>query len=128
LDDTTRRTFLKTTALASAAAAAGPADAEAPAAPLVLGLVGCAHIHVPGFAKLLAERKDVRVKWAWDPDPARVARWGGVVGARTASSPAEVMGDPEVKGVVVLSETDRHRELVGMAAAAKKHPFVEKPL
>jgi predicted dehydrogenase len=132
VEDTDRRSFLKTTALASAALATGPAAARVAAAegavPLTLGLVGCAHIHVPGFAKLLAERKDVRVKWAWDPDPARVGKWGGVVGAKTASSPAEVFGDPEVKGVVILSETNRHRELVTAAAAAKKHLFVEKPL
>jgi len=125
LEENDRRSFLKTTALASAALAASRAAAEGP---LTLGLVGCAHIHVPGFTKLLNERKDVRVKWAWDPDPARVAKWGGVVGAKTASSPAEILGDPEVKGVVILSETNRHRELVGAAAAAKKHLFVEKPL
>ena len=130
MDDTDRRSFLKTSALASAVLAASPAARRAAAAdaPLTLGIVGCAHIHVPGFATLLSERKDVRVKWAWDPDPARVAKWGGVVGAKTASSPAEVFGDPEVKGVVVLSETNRHRELVTAAAAAKKHLFVEKPL
>ena len=130
MEDTDRRSFVKTTALASAALAAGAAASRASAAdmPLTLGLVGCAHIHVPGFAKLLSERKDVRVKWAWDPDPARVARWGSVVGAKTTSSPAEVFADPEVKAVVILSETNRHRELVTAAAAAKKHLFVEKPL
>ena len=130
MEDTDRRSFVKTTALASAALAAGSTVSRAAAAgaPLTLGLVGCAHIHVPGFAKLLSERKDVRVKWAWDPDPARVAKWGSVVGAKTTSSPAEVFGDPEVKAVVILSETNRHRELVTAAAAAKKHLFVEKPL
>jgi predicted dehydrogenase len=127
VESTDRRTFLKTTVLASAAAAAA-GRASAAEGPVALGLVGCAHIHVPGFARLLAARKDARVKWAWDPDPARVAKWGGVVGARTASSPAEVFADPEVKGVVILSETNRHRELVGAAAAAGKHLFVEKPL
>lgn len=128
MESTDRRTFLKTTALASAAAAAAAGRARAAEGPVTLGLVGCAHIHVPGFAKRLAERKDVRVKWAWDEDPARVAKWGGVVGAKTAASPAEVFADPEVKGVVILSETNRHRDLVLAAAAAKKHLFVEKPL
>jgi predicted dehydrogenase len=130
MDDPTRRRFLKTAGAAGAALAAGsPRAAGAQGAGrTTLALVGCAHIHVPGFTKQLAERPDVRVKWAWDPDPARVAKWGGVVGARTASSPAEVIGDPEVKGVVVLSETNRHRELVEMAAAARKLMFVEKPL
>jgi predicted dehydrogenase len=83
---------------------------------------------VPGFTKQLAGRPDVHVKWAWDPDPARVARWGGAVGARTAASVAEILADPEVRGVVILSETSRHRELVEAAAEAKKHLFVEKPL
>jgi predicted dehydrogenase len=130
LEDNDRRTFLKTAALASAALAANPAGARAAgsAAPLAIGLVGCAHIHTPGFTKLLSERADVRVKWAWDEDPSRVARWGTAVGARTASSPEEVFGDAEVKGVVILSETNRHRELVMAATAAGKHLFVEKPL
>ena len=129
MDNTDRRTFLKTTALASAAVAAGSTtSALAADAPLTLGLVGCAHIHTPGFTKLLAEQKNVRVKWAWDKDPARVAKWGGVVGAKTASSAAEIFGDPEVKAVVILSETNAHRELVAQATAAKKHLFAEKPL
>jgi predicted dehydrogenase len=137
MSDTTRRSFLKTTAAASAAAAVAPAGAAqgaqeaqpaAPAKTVTLALLGCSHIHVPGFANLLAAREDVRVKWAWDPDPARVAKWGGVVKAKTAASPAEILGDPEVQAVVVLSETTRHRELVLAAAQAKKHLFVEKPL
>jgi predicted dehydrogenase len=77
---------------------------------------------------MLNEWPDVRVKWAWDSDPARVARWGGAVKAKTAASVAEILADPEVEGVVVLSETSRHRELVAAVAGARKHLFVEKPL
>jgi predicted dehydrogenase len=129
MDDTTRRRFLKTAGAAGVSLAAAPARAESPGAvTTTLALVGCAHIHVPGFTKLLAGRPDVRVKWAWDPDPARVAKWGAAVNARTAPSVAEILADPEVKGVVVLSETNRHRELVVAAARAGKHLFVEKPL
>lgn len=128
MEDTDRRTFLKTTALASAAVAAGSRTAAADAGPLTLGLVGCAHIHTPGFTKLLSEQRNVRVKWAWDKDAARVAKWGDVVGARTASSAAEIFSDPEVKAVVILSETNAHRDLVRAATEARKHLFVEKPL
>ena len=79
-DTTTRRGFLRAAGAAGAALAAGERLAGAQdAAKTTLALVGCAHIHVPGFTKLLAERKDVRVKWAWDPDPARVAKWGAAV-------------------------------------------------
>jgi predicted dehydrogenase len=129
MDDTTRRRFLRTAGAAGVALAAGRARAQAPGAGKTsIALVGCSHIHVPGFTGTLAGREDVRVKWAWDPDPARVAKWGGVVGARTAGSVGEILADPEVKGVVVLSETNRHRELVAAAVEAGKHLFVEKPL
>jgi len=129
MDPTTRRDFLKTAGTAGVALAARAAEA-APGTDgkTTLALLGCAHIHTPGFAKLLAERPDVRVKWAWDKDPARVAKWGGVVAAKTASSPAEALADPDVKGIVVLSETSGHRDLVLGAAKAGKHLFVEKPL
>jgi predicted dehydrogenase len=129
MDDTTRRRFLKTAGAAGVALAAGPARAGARGTgQTTLALVGCSHIHVPGFTKLLSERPDVRVKWAWDPDPARVAKWGGVVSAKAATSVAEILADPEVEGVVVLSETNRHRELVEATTRAGKHLFVEKPL
>ena len=129
MDEATRRLFLKTAGAAGAALAAGPVGArDEGSSKTTLALVGCAHIHVPGFTRMLNERPDVRVKWAWDEDPARVAKWGGVVRARTATSVAEIMADPEVKGVVVLSETNRHRELVEAAVKAGKHLFVEKPL
>jgi predicted dehydrogenase len=128
-DTTTRRGFLRTAGAAGAALAAGEGLADAQDPPKVtIALVGCAHIHVPGFTTLLAGREDVRVKWAWDADPARVAKWGSAVGARTAPTVAEIMADPEVKGVLITSETSRHRELVMAAAAAGKHMFVEKPL
>jgi predicted dehydrogenase len=129
MEETTRRRFLETAGTAGVALAAAPALARAQGGSrTTLALVGCAHIHTPGFARLLAERSDVRVKWAWDADPARVAKWGAAVNAATASSVGEILADPEVQGVVILSETNRHRELVEAAASAKKHLFVEKPL
>jgi predicted dehydrogenase len=129
MDQTTRRRFLRAAGATGVAVAAGPTLARGQGGgKTTLALVGCSHIHVPGFTKQLAERNDVRVKWAWDPDPARVAKWGAAVGARTASSISEILADPEVQGVVILSETTRHRELVEAAAKVGKHLFVEKPL
>jgi len=39
-----------------------------------------------------------------------------------------VVADPAVAGVVILSETSQHAELATLAAQAKKHVFIEKPL
>ncbi len=127
MSDTTRRDFVKTTGLAGAAVAAGAARALGADERSVLAFVGCAHIHTPVFVKLLAGRPDVRVKWAWDPYPARVAVRAPELGA-TAGSLDAIFGDAEVKAVVVCSETNRHPELVERATKARKHLFVEKPL
>jgi len=36
-----------------------------------IGLVGCAHIHTPGFVKAILNRPDLKVIKVWDPNPAR---------------------------------------------------------
>ena len=94
----------------------------------MLAFVGARHIHAPGFVRLLAERGDVRVKWVWDHDPARAKVRAADLRARGGASLDEIVSDPEVQGVVICSETDRHPELVAAAAKAGKHMFVEKPL
>jgi len=122
-----RRAFLKAAGAAGAAMAAGPPLALGADDPAVLAFVGCAHIHTPSYVKLLTARPDVRVKWAWDHEPARVAVRAPELRAQ-AGSLEQIFGDPEVRAVVICSETNRHPELVAAAARARKHMFVEKPL
>jgi predicted dehydrogenase len=128
-----RREFLKTIGCAaSAAVISEPLVSLAQAGPktTTVALVGCAHIHTPSFVKLLAnDRKDVKVKYVWDPDPARAdKRARELPGSRVVADPQPVWSDAEVTAVVICSETNRHRDLVAAAAEAKKHMFVEKPL
>ena len=47
---------------------------------------------------------------------------------RSAGSLEELLGDPEIEGVVIATSHTSHRALVEAAAAAGKHIFVEKPL
>ncbi len=93
-----------------------------------VALLGCAHIHTPGFVKRLQDRQDVKVSYVWDHDEARAAKWTDVLGAQQVTDPAVAWEDPDVAGIIVCSETNRHEELVLPAAAARKHLFVEKPL
>lgn len=95
---------------------------------VTLALVGCAHIHTPGFIKLLKGRSDVRVKRVWDHDESRAAKCAGDLKAVVAAKPADIWSDREIAAVVICSETNRHHELVMGAAGAGKHMFVEKPL
>ncbi len=93
-----------------------------------VALVGCAHIHVPGFVQRLMDREDVQVLAVWDPDPRRAARWAAALDAPAPTHVASIWENPGVEGVIIAAETYRHQELVVQAAQAGKHLFVEKPL
>ena len=93
-----------------------------------VALVGCAHIHTPGFVKRLQARTDVTVKYVWDHQPERAAKQAEALGSRTIAEVGAVWTDPQIDGVIICSETDRHEPLVLAAAAASKHIFAEKPL
>jgi len=93
-----------------------------------VALVGCAHIHTPGFLKRIQARTDTRVLSVWDHDAARAAKNAAVCGGQVVAVVAEIWRDPRIQAVLICAETNRHEELVLGAAAAKKHLFVEKPL
>lgn len=93
-----------------------------------VALIGCAHIHTPGFVKRLQNRADVQVAYVWDHEVARATRWADALGAKVIDDPTVAYGDATIDGVIICSETNRHEELVMPAAAAHKHLFVEKPL
>ncbi len=94
-----------------------------------VAMVGCAHIHTPGFVKrLLARSQSVKVKRVWDPNRARARKRAGELSTQAVSTLDSIWGDREISAVVIASETDRHLELVSAAAKARKHMFVEKPL
>jgi predicted dehydrogenase len=123
----TRRDFLRTTATAALAASVLPALAQSETK-ITVALVGAAHIHAPGFVDLLKTRKDTTVKSVWDHDSARAEKYAKDLGAHTVSNLQDIWSDPEIKAVVIYSETNRHHDLVLAAAKAGKHMFAEKPL
>jgi predicted dehydrogenase len=93
-----------------------------------IALVGCAHIHTPGFVKRLNERSGVRTKYVWDHEPARARKQEDALATRAIVEVGEIWADSEIEGVIICSETNRHEQLVLAGAAANKHMFVEKPL
>lgn len=93
-----------------------------------LGLVGCAHIHTPGFVKRIQARTDVTVTKVWDHDATRAAKWAQELKSTAVANADQIWSDPAIGAVIICSETDRHEPLVLAAANAKKHLFVEKPL
>ncbi len=129
-----RRQFIKQVGLTAASAAivsksfvALGEDAEPSAIPIAL--VGCGHIHTPSFASLLRKRDTVAVKYVWDHDAARAAKYAKMLeGSQVVDDPKKIWADSAIKAVVICSETNRHHDLVLAAAAAKKHIYAEKPM
>ncbi len=125
--DFTRRNFLKKTGAAAIVASAWPAWAQTNKT-ITVAFVGVAHIHTPGYLNEVSRHPEVKVKYVWDPDPARADRRAKEAGAQVAADLKTIWEDSEVVAVIILSETNRHAELVAAATAAGKHLFVEKPL
>jgi predicted dehydrogenase len=127
-----RRNFIKQVGYAAASTAvmaqAVPGLAQDASPTVVMALVGGAHIHAQNYIKVLANRKDVKVKCAWDHDHARAEKCAAALGCPVVDDVKAIWSDPEIKAVVICSETDRHKDLVLAAAAAGKHMFAEKPL
>jgi predicted dehydrogenase len=123
----TRRDFIKTTGAAALTAAALPAWAQ-DSKKMTIAFVGVAHIHTPSYVNLAKGRPDVTVKYVWDHDADRAAQRAKDLGAQTVPDVQTIWSDPEIVAVVILSETNRHHDLVLAAAKAGKHMFVEKPL
>lgn len=124
----TRRRFIQSTSLTVLAAATLPRAFAESGRKITVAVAGCAHIHTPAYINLLKSREDVAVKWVWDPDAARAAKAAAQLNAKVAAAVADIWNDPEVQAGVVLSETNRHLDLVQAGAKAGKHLFVEKPL
>ena len=123
----TRRQFITTAGAATLAAATLPAWAQNDQK-IVIAFIGVAHIHAPGYLDLAKKRPDVRVKYVWDHDAGRAERRAKEVGAQPVTDLNVIWADKEVAAVVILSETNRHPDLVLAATRAGKHLFVEKPL
>ena len=116
---------------ASSLSAADPAPAAAPAraaVPTQVALVGCAHVHTPGFVQILKKRNDVKVECVWDHDANRAKKWSAELGVPVAEDASAIWSDPQIKAVVICSETDRHEQLILAAAKSGKHIYAEKPL
>lgn len=95
---------------------------------VTVALVGCGHIHTPGFVKRLAARADVSVKAVWDHEMKRAEEHAATLAATTVANVNDIWRDEEIGAAVICSETNLHEELVLAGSAAGKHLFVEKPL
>jgi 1,5-anhydro-D-fructose reductase (1,5-anhydro-D-mannitol-forming) len=84
------------------------------------------HVHANDYSKQAAEHPDTEIVAVWDDQPERgqaaAQRWGGQF---EQSLPALLARD-DIDGVIVVTPTNEHRDVMTAAARAGKHIFTEK--
>jgi len=71
--------------------------------------------------------RDIRFTRACTATPEKAADYCARHGIRLAASYDALLADPEVDAVVLATPNSLHAGQIGLAAAAGKHVFVEKP-
>ncbi len=96
-----------------------------------IGILSFAHGHANVYCHTMADQAlfpDVKLISAWDDNPERGASCTQPFGIPLRLTPDEVIHDPDVDAVIVTCETNRHADLIEMAAARGKHILCQKPL
>jgi predicted dehydrogenase len=93
---------------------------------LGFGLVGTGLI-APFHAKALRASRLTRLVAAMDTDATRLGKFTAEFGCKGYSTLSEMLKDPEVQVVNILTPNHLHTEAVMEAASAGKHLLVEKP-
>ncbi|HVM64728.1 MAG TPA: Gfo/Idh/MocA family oxidoreductase [Acidimicrobiales bacterium] len=100
--------------------------------PLRVGIIGCGSIARAHAAALrfVADDGLVRTVAVADPDAAGMARVAQILGGvdRTYPDGYQLLNDPEVDAVVLITPTRFHRDYIAAGADAGKPLFTEKPL
>ena len=93
---------------------------------LAAGVIGCGNISRFHFSGL--EKAGARVKWICDLNEAAARPWVEKTGAKYTADYKEIVADPEVDLVDVLTISSVHREICSAAIGAGKSVVCEKTL
>ena len=97
---------------------------------LGIGLIGAgmvANLHAEAVARCAGARLDER-RGLWNRTPQRAEEKARAYGCARYGSVAELLADPSIDAVHVLTNLETHHELTLQALAAGKHVLVEKPV
>ena len=85
------------------------------------------HVYAGGYANEV-KNTGHQVTCVWDEDVERGKAWAEELGCDFEPDLAKVLARSDVDGVIVDTETSKHRDVMVAAANAKKHIFTEKTL
>lgn len=109
----------------------GVVRAQAPAAPLRVGIVGLVHGHVEGFLGQLPQHRDVELVGIAESDPALIAKYEkkySLPGSLFYKDTASLIEARHPQAVLVYTSIGDHRKVVETAAGYGVSVMVEKPL
>lgn len=95
---------------------------------LGIALIGVGMASAPYWRSLADLKAQVELRWVGAHGMARLQALQLPAGARATNRLEDILGDPGVQAVLVLTPPNTHLELVQRAARAGKHVLVEKPL
>ncbi|GGA02072.1 dehydrogenase [Paenibacillus marchantiophytorum] len=84
------------------------------------------HVHAKDYARMAAEHPQTEIAALWDENPQRGRQKAEELGVPFYEVLPELLANPDIDGVIVVTPTTQHREVLIAAAAAGKHIFTEK--
>ena len=94
---------------------------------LGVGFIGAGDISVL-HAKAVAKAHGAELVGLWNRNQDRATQRSAEFGCRNYASPAELVADPAIDAVFVLTNLETHLEYTKLALNAGKHVLVEKPV
>ncbi len=98
-----------------------------PSATLGVGFLGAGDIAVL-HAQAVTKAHNAKLVGLWNRGQDRAKERAAEFGCRTYASPEELVNDPAIHAVFVLTNLETHREYAELALRAGKHVLVEKPV
>ena len=96
--------------------------------PVGIGVVGLGYWG-PNFARVLHELDEAELVAVCDQDPAALEKVGRrYPGIEQTSDSGQILADPSIEAVAIVTPIATHYELARAALEADKHVFVEKPM
>ena len=93
-----------------------------------VGVIGCGYWG-PNLLRNFAESESASLAWICDTDEARLAAMGRrYPAARTANDYEQLLADPDLNAIAVVTPVATHYQIAKQALLAGKHVLVEKPL
>lgn len=93
-----------------------------------VGVVGAGQACAPHFQSLHDLQGELELAWVIGRDAGRLAALELPAGTRTSTRLDDLLEDPTVQAVLVLTPPNTHLDIVRRVAGAGKHVLVEKPL